>query len=142
MKVLFLDVDGVCNNHRTPQTDGWPIDPHCAFLVGKIQLDTDCKVVLSSAWRHSDEGINIVNKKVVPIHDHTSRLLDGEQSRGSQIKEWLDRHPEVTRYAILDDNRDMLDEQFPNFFQTYFFCCGLTQEIADKVIRHLNEEKE
>lgn len=138
MKVLFLDIDGVVNNHRTPQTDGWPIDPYCAFLVGKIQLDTGCEVVLSSSWRHSDEGYDIVEKKVVKLLGHTAREGEGAMGRGSLIQKWLDAHPEVTKYAILDDHRDMLDEQFPNFFQTYFFCCGLTEEIANKVIAHLN----
>ena len=138
MKVLFLDVDGVVNNHRTPQTDGWPIDPYCAFLVGKIQIDTGCEIVLSSSWRHSDDGIMAVQKKVVKLLDCTPTERAGMESRGSEIKAWLEAHPEVTRYAILDDNRDMLDEQMPNFFQTYFFCCGLTEDIANKVIKHLN----
>lgn len=138
MKILFLDIDGVVNTHRTPQTDGWPIDPYCAFLVGKIKLDTGCEVVLSSSWRHSPEGIEIVKKKVVPLLGCTTTERSGEESRGTEIEKWLKAHTEVTRYAILDDNRDMLDEQFPNFFQTYFFCCGLTKEIAEKVTKHLN----
>lgn len=139
MRVLFLDIDGVVNNHRTPQTDGWPIDQFCAFQVGRIKEHTGCEVVLSSSWRHSAEGVEVVKKKVVPLFDLTSLGEEGVIGRGSLIKRWLDAHPEVTRYAILDDNRDMLDEQFPNFFQTYFFCCGLTEEIADKVIGHLNK---
>lgn len=142
MKVLFLDIDGVVNTHRTPQTDGWPIEPFCAFQVGRIQLETGCEVVLSSSWRHSEEGVEVVEKKVLPLFSRTRVDRDGEDSRGTQIKEWLDAHPEVTRYAILDDNTDMLDEQMPNFFQTYFFCCGLTEDIANKVIAHLNQSSE
>ena len=56
-KVLFLDIDGVCNSvrymksgaHRPGSMLG--IDPYPAFMVGKIQLDTGCEVVLSSTWR-------------------------------------------------------------------------------------------
>lgn len=138
MKVLFLDIDGVVNNHQTPQTDGWPIDQFCAFLVGSIVEQTGCQVVLSSSWRHSPKGIAVVEQKVVRLLDKTDTDTEGTESRGSTIKRWLDAHPEVTRYAILDDNRDMLDEQMPNYFQTYFFCCGLTTQIANKVIKHLN----
>jgi hypothetical protein len=31
--------------------------------------------------------------------------------RGEEIKAWLHQHPEVTRYAIVDDDSDMLPEQ-------------------------------
>lgn len=138
MKILFLDIDGCVNNHRTPQTDGWPIDPYCAFLVGRIVQQTGCEVVLSSSWRYSEEGKEVVRKKVVPFIDITPMLF-GVVSRGKEIQEWLNAHPEVMRYAILDDQNDFLDKQFPNFFQTYFHCCGLTEDIAEKVIRHLNQ---
>jgi membrane-bound lytic murein transglycosylase MltF len=46
----------------------------------------------------------------------------------------------VERYAILDDDTDMLPEQLPNFFQTTWEE-GLTEEIAEKVIAHLGETK-
>ena len=42
------------------------------------------------------------------------------EPRGEQIAEWLERHPEVTRYAIIDDDSDMLDEQKEFFAQTSF----------------------
>ncbi len=35
--------------------------------------------------------------------------------RGDEIKDWLDKHPEVEDYAILDDDSDMLPEQFMKF---------------------------
>jgi len=41
-KVLFLDMDGVVNKKGTFQkypNAEFPIDPYCAFLVGKIQLE-------------------------------------------------------------------------------------------------------
>lgn len=40
---------------------------------------------------------------------------DRKSLRGEEIKEWLDKHPEVTDYAILDDDSDMLPEQFKKF---------------------------
>ena len=60
-----------------------------------------------------------------------------EGVRGHEIQEWLDKHPEVTRYAILDDDSDMLPEQMPNFFKTTFQN-GLIEDIAKKVTEHLN----
>lgn len=35
--------------------------------------------------------------------------------RGQEIQEWLDAHPEVTDYAIIDDDSDMFDHQFEKF---------------------------
>lgn len=138
MKVLFLDVDGVLNHEGTFKKDPqayFPIDPYCAFLVGKIQLDSRCHVVLSSSWRGHEESTKYIHNRVVPLFGKTERL---GVIRGEEIKDWLERHPEVTKYAILDDDNDMLPEQMPNFFQTSFHKEGLTDEIASKVIVHLN----
>ena len=56
--------------------------------------------------------------------------------RGHEIQLWLDEHPEVRRYAILDDDDDMLEHQTPNFFQA---SCetGLTEELADRIVAHM-----
>lgn len=145
MKVLFLDIDGVINTKESMRKGvHFPLDPYCAFLVGKIQLDTDCKVVLSSSWRHLPEAVEEVNKRVVPIHDITGGCCAG--IRGVEIYTWInknipweDRKEGGTfRYAILDDDSDMLLWQKDHFFQTKFDGGGLTEEIAQKVIAHLN----
>ncbi len=136
MKILFLDLDGCINNSHTPNDkDGYMIDPYLAFLVGKIMLAVpDLKVVLSSSWRHCKESIKVVERRVVPIFDITP---DTNTCRGDEIKAWLDTHPEVTQYAILDDDNDMLPEQLPNFFQTSWEV-GITEEIMNNIIKHFN----
>ena len=143
MKVLFLDIDGVINNANTSFTTGlWPLDRFAAFLVGKIVMHTECKAVLSSSWRNHPDGVDIVGKHITPVLDKTCRSWYDEKTdhhsiRGEEIQKWLDEHPEVERYAILDDDSDMLEEQMPNFFQTTWEE-GLTEEIMNKVIKHLN----
>lgn len=136
MKVLFLDIDGVVNgaDTHTLVDNLWPIDRYMAFLVGKIVLDTGCKVVLSSSWRHHPDGVEVASKRITPIHDITG---NGGKVRGDEIKEWLDAHPEVTEYAIVDDDSDMLEEQKPNFFQTSW-STGITEEIAKQITKHFN----
>ncbi len=138
-KILFLDVDGVLNSKQTfsalKEGDVFPIDPYKAFMVGKIQLDTGCEVVLSSSWRHSEKGVKQVNKRVVKLLDCTPSSLDAV--RGWEIRTWLKDHPKVTRYAILDDESfDMLYEQ-PLFKTSWEE--GLTEEIAKNVTDYLNE---
>jgi hypothetical protein len=139
MKVLFLDIDGVVNCSKTTQQHRGMIgiDPYMALLVGRIVEATSCIIVLSSSWRHSEDGCEEVRRQVMPFADVTPDF-HGTTSRGTEIKAWLGKHPEVTRYAILDNNSDMLDEQMPNFFKTKWFGRGLTEEIANKVIDHLN----
>lgn len=130
-------MDGVVNCKTTSQRHrGFiGIDPHMAFMVGKIIIATDCKVVLSSSWRHfKDGGIEEIEKQVHKLYDKTPTFL-GEK-RGVEIKAWLDNHSEVERYAILDDDSDMLDEQKENFFQTSWEI-GITEEIMNNVIKHL-----
>lgn len=137
MKVLFLDVDGVLNDKLTPVMDGWPLDSHKVFLIHRLLEATDAKVVLSSAWRHSELGVEKIKEALFPheLLDTTSRT-SRELIRGEVIKEWLMAHPEVERYAILDDDDDMLNSQMPNFFQTSWEE-GLTEEIATLVYAHL-----
>lgn len=145
-KILFLDIDGVVNHsetfHKYPNAH-YPIDQYCAFLVGKIQLETGCEVVLSSSWRHLPEGVEHVKKHVVPILDITKSCCTG--IRGVEIYKWINdnisheikRDREQFRYAILDDDSDMLLWQKDHFFQTSFKKGGLTDEIAGAVIKHL-----
>lgn len=140
MKVLFLDIDGVVNKRdnydRSKNMGPYPIDSYCAFLVGRITLSTGCKVVLSSSWRHHPEGVQNVSQRVVELLDKTG--TEGKY-RGDEVQAWLDRHPEVDKYAILDDDMDFYVYQAPNYFKTRFED-GLTDEIAEAVINHLGRE--
>ena len=139
MKVLFLDIDGVVNkreNFNPANNPGpYPLDAYCAFLVGRIQLQTSCEVVLSSSWRHHPDGVKHVSERIVKLLDVTP---DSRKLRGDEVQMWLDKHPEVTKYAILDDDMDFYAYQAPNYFKTRFED-GLTDEIAEAVIRHLND---
>lgn len=143
--ILFLDIDGVVNCKSTMQRHRGAIgiDPYLAFLVGKIQLDTGCKVVLSSTWRLWEDSREEVRKQVVDFIDVTVDLglaNYADKPRGQEIQQWLDRHPTVIKYAILDDDSDMLDEQLPNFFKTSWDT-GITEEIAKAVTEHLHGGK-
>lgn len=130
-----------------------PLDPACLYYLRKIVEDTGCKIVVSSTWRHGEtvESMQswfncallkdaIIDK--TPSFTSTSHpeLKDrkGRVQRGEEIKWWLDQHPEVTRYAVLDDDTDM-DIVDKNFFKTCSWD-GLKKDVAQKVILHLNGE--
>lgn len=142
MKVLFLDIDGVCNSAAWVKQGNNPwhgTDPAAVALVRQIIEATKCDVVLSSTWRLYPEARAVVKRDVCHFIDVTKDMQGGGKwgitDRGHEVQEWLDRHPEVTQYAILDDNSDFLPHQW--LFKTTWEI-GLTEDIADAVIHHLN----
>ena len=150
VKILFADCDGVLNNQQTfsrQPGESDPIDPAMLDRVKRIIAETGCKIVLSSTWRKFDRSMKKV-QSFLPILDITpDMMLSGGASaceRGHEIKAWLDKQNFksnfwVSKYAILDDSNDMLESQIPNFFRTDWMI-GLTDEITDRVIKHLNAD--
>lgn len=152
-KILFLDVDGVVNCEGTftqsRRVGPYPLDAYMAFLVGRIQLQTSCSVVLSSSWKNHPDGVKNVSERVVELIGVTPNV-HGEREpfiargtewdcniRGDEVNAWLKDHPEVETYAILDDSNDFYDDQ--PLFRTKWKT-GLTDEIAEKVIEHLGRD--
>ena len=128
-------------------------DPACLWYLREIVEDTGCKIVVSSTWRAGEtvESMKawfkcpLIKEAIIDSTPHfytTNRpdLVDrrGRVQRGEEIKDWLDRHPQVTNYAILDDDTDM-DIVTRNFFKTCSYD-GLKRDVAYKVIHHLNNK--
>lgn len=136
MKVIFLDFDGVLNStqsviyhlRRNTQYDTIFFGDWCpiAFsnLVRILDKLPEAKIVISSSWRCGrtlDELRDILKEHgVVPdkVIDKTPHHSERGSERGWEIQDWLDAHPEVTHYVILDDDADMLEHQKPNFVNT------------------------
>jgi len=145
-RVLFLDVDGVLNNEaaflRRQKDD---LDPDCLKRFFELVERTGCTVVLSSSWRnltHCEERLerNGVTKTFHPSDGRTPRLNTVQKNgiwisriRGDEIHDWLARHPEVSIYAIVDDESDMRPEQEAFFVQTDFKT-GLTDKHVERLV--------
>jgi hypothetical protein len=140
VKVLFLDIDGVLNSHRTAYAfGGFPFDvaKHrsrfdevAIALVRNICKAAGAQIVLSSSWRNDKHWERIGPGLGLEIVDRTPN--HHQRPRGEEIAAWLSSHPEVECYAILDDDGDMLDEQMPRFVQTPHED-GLTFALAQKL---------
>ena len=139
MKVIFLDYDGVLNNWgTTTKTIDGILTMADKQLVARLNLiieRTGAKLVLSSSWRLFPDWERAMELSGIK-EKFLGRTGKDHDLRGEEIDAWLNDHPEVTKYAIIDDCNDMLPSQLPNFFQTSSEF-GLTQEIADSVKKHL-----
>lgn len=139
-KVLFLDIDGVLNKKsdyevRMPENDILRINMVLVDRLKDIVQETGCKVVLSSSWRNVGGGREFAEQCCgFEFLDITPSYLE---TRGHEIQQWLDNNP-TDRYAIVDDDSDMLDGQLKNFFQTEFEH-GLTETVAYRIKYHLNK---
>lgn len=148
MKVIFLDFDGVLNSLQSfnfweskREQDDWEkglqahqgslkeymameFCPICVHNVQRlVQYNPGVKIVISSSWRVGEtvETLKNMLKMSKPIAD---AIIDVTESfsniRGEEIQKWLDAHPEVTDYVILDDDQNMLDSQKEHFVNTKF----------------------
>ena len=166
VKYLFLDIDGVLNHdtwfnspsYKNTQAN-WQVsmfDPDCVKRVNRILQETGAKLVVSSSWRGMTDLPEIfaevglptefditpfacnIYPDAFPITDFFSDETDIRYWRGSEIKWYLDHNAkEDYTYCILDDDYDILEEQLE-----YFVCTsnpqGLTDKLADRVIKILN----
>lgn len=146
MKVLFLDVDGVLNTDKDVYKYGSTyINPRSVDFLKFIVLSTNASIVLSSSWRLWEEAKKMVEQslylKRLHILDSTPQIIErlsGWTPRSKEISSWLSNRPQVKKFAILDDNSDAGEGFQDSFFQTDSEI-GLTIEIAELIVNHLND---
>lgn len=161
MNVIFLDIDGVLNSqeyyhhiYNIYKETGKHVSHHFVdetplnLLINYLN-SSSTKLVISSSWKYSNnpeetikqfdsydpECINIakLNKFIIGC---TPRIYKEGSCRGTEIKWWLDNHPEINKYVIIDDDSDMLSEHLPYFIKTQNKY-GLKQCHIDKIIKIL-----
>jgi hypothetical protein len=125
--IIFLDIDGVLNNH-TPMSNGYNgIDKVCVsnfnFLLSKLP---SAKIVISSAWRYlihggaftlkgfeyilethgiecKDRLIGYTDKDPELPQNHDEWNQAGLQFRKDQILKWIKDNNYSGPYLVLDD---------------------------------------
>ena len=136
-KILFLDIDGVLNSETDFGKAARKYDPVHSKLqkgerwkiisAGKLALlndiikQTDAKIVLSSTWRGKCDGKKMTKifQRYGDIWEHDADIFVGsthnwsrrgwtQEFRGREITQYLNEHPEIEDYIILDDNDDIL----------------------------------
>jgi hypothetical protein len=150
MKVIFLDFDGVIT--IPPK---WYLKADKIKYIKQIVDATGAKIVISSSWRQGTVELTIEKMigrmKRCPRNRMFNWLIDNlydvtpwicydkyfGTGRGGEIQTWLDDHPEVDNYVIIDDDGGMLDSQLYHFVQTNPWT-GLTKKDYRKIKQILN----
>lgn len=92
------------------------------FFTGKTEeVSTDD---VRCTWQRWEHDLPNLQDYMMRIGFSTREQIIGctpdipHAMRGAQIQAWLDRHPEVEQWAIIDDDSDMLPEQAHRFIKT------------------------
>ena len=145
-RIIFLDVDGVLNS------GAWAmemlergvrvyrdnlLDARALRRLCRVVDATGADIVVSSSWRLDPEAFDRLTDWLrqygMAVFDVTP-YTGGE--RGDDLTAWLDEHPDVGRYVILDDDEDM-GRHREHLIRTRFDD-GLTDDEADRAIERLN----
>ena len=134
MKVIFLDIDGVlnCDHTRNPRNFPYVVDPRLLSRLKKLLKRAHARAVLTSSWRLDPVGILAAKHFGVPFIDTVPDFPN--KTRRDEVLSWLSANPKVTRYAIIDDEDDELDD-LPLFQPSSN--TGITPEIVKGVYRYL-----
>jgi hypothetical protein len=161
--LVFLDIDGVLNDH-TPHENGYcGIEPRLATRFNRILRETSAEIVVSSAWRYmmfgghmsfvgfanmlATHGLDVIDRvagftgRDTMIPSDAGQLIPKPNERGEQITRWLKRHPTNSRrqrrhYVVIDDLDLGITEAGHPFVQTDGKV-GLTTTDAGKAIEIL-----
>lgn len=119
MKVIFLDIDGVMISERSfwiaqlCHTEYLAVDQRALLALKQLVNRTGARIVITSSWRtYPDEQptepyLRLQTRLAhngTPVYDQTPWLDARFCDRGDEIAAWLEEHPEVEWYVILDDN--------------------------------------
>jgi hypothetical protein len=141
MKIIFLDIDGVCNSEQWYRSDEYylnlskdpDLDPHIIERLNQFTNDTGVKLVISSSWKYDNYCLERLTRAGLNnIVDSTPNLIFSvpydEFCKGIEIRSYLDSHPEIERYLILDDEIDDILSKYLSGFLLIDPRVGITEE--------------
>ena len=117
------------------------LDDGAIDLLKTIVESTNSEIVLSSSWRWYKESREKIKEQLqkhnLKFIDITPTRTDKTLKREEEIQIWLDSHPEVVNYVILDDEKISCESMKKHHVKTTF-SRGLTIESAQTAIEILN----
>ena len=129
-RICFVDYDGVVNTpmwntEGTVCSYGFPKQGKVNNFQAVQWLSEACQkfgydIVVTSTWRLEDNYKECLTngglRKGIEVLGRTDRIRG--VPRGAEIKKYIDAHPEIQYYVIVDDESDMLPEQMSHLIIT------------------------
>jgi hypothetical protein len=167
IKAVFLDFDGVLNSHayfksdpNNEDTEEGALDPKAIVKLNKLIAATGAKVVVSSSWRYgrsverltellvkrgfvgevigkTADCVEVKHVDEISAHEHALYVA---HARGDEIQEWLNKHPEVKSFVVLDDDSDMTTVKH-RLVKTSLFLGGLLDHHVEEAIKMLADKE-
>jgi hypothetical protein len=117
-RIVFLDFDGVMIPERAYWIEGQtrPVtkfDPVAVSLINRLCKKASAKVVIVSSWRRTtlasipeDLKKHLITEgiKEEHIHEDHSCPFKFSSNKYSDVSFWLEEHPWVKEYIIIDDD--------------------------------------
>lgn len=141
-KVIFLDIDGVLNDHTILDSGCCGIDREKASFLNYIIRKTGARLIITSAWRYmvlcdamTAHGFSYLLRThgIDATIDGFTTLDESICTREAQIKEYLRNAINIDKYVIIDD----LNLDIDNFVKIDGNI-GLTLNDVEKAISILN----
>ena len=151
--IIFLDIDGVLNFAEFRNWRGMNVlSKECVLALFWLLEKTGANIVISSTWRCGHVSLDSFKKSFHPCLEHAEMpaaashlILDrmigmtldfDDFNRWKEIEEWVSSNEFTGRWAILDDDPEIIGNH-ENFFPTSDDSVGLTFDIAERVAKHL-----
>jgi hypothetical protein len=107
-RVIFLDIDGVLNRSSGGTAKDHTVAMDLLNRFKSLLSSTNARVVLASTWRHEPNGLQKARDLGIPFDDVLPDLRP--QPRGREVNAWLADHPNVKRFAVVDDDDDEYED--------------------------------
>lgn len=121
-KVIFLDIDGPMIPYRCLFLPDQPpvmelFDPVAVSLLNRACQDYGWQIVIHSSWVKIMGGEktleHCISQGLEPRFFHKDAYVDEHLAwRYTRVAKWLQDHPEITKYCILDDEPYEKDNQY------------------------------
>lgn len=161
-KLLLLDFDNVLNDNAfiTAVTARFPGQRSFNMEIGRAMLDpvrcarvqricdaTGASILLITGWRRQTEWGNLAELlrdsgiTTTVVGAIAGVRMSGE-TRATAAREWLNQHPEVTRYVIIDDDTFHWGFERKNPWKDVMVAPtdGIEDEHVEQAIAILNRE--
>ena len=137
-----MDIDGVLNSKTYYKTvdrakkDWNRFNSLAVEMIKRLIEEFKSSIVISSTWRYAfvKELKNELIKSglIEYLHKDWKTPQTYPSHRGEEINLWLNNHPEVIDYVIIDDDENILEGQ-KNWFIRTDINGGMTEEHYYKV---------